>query len=91
MTVTVIEAGPCKVTQVRTVDRDGYVAAQLGFLDKPRRLAARSERGQVGSIGSARSRKLAAAGVALSPKAECEPKRFVREFRDASGLSVGMM
>jgi large subunit ribosomal protein L3 len=29
--VTVIEAGPCYVTQVRTVDQDGYKAVQLGF------------------------------------------------------------
>lgn len=87
--VTVIEAGPCKVTQVRTVDRDGYIAAQLGFADKPRRLASRSERGHVASIGSARSRRMAAAGMALPPKADCEPKRFTREFRDASDLEVG--
>jgi len=29
--VTAIEAGPCTVTQVKTADRDGYVAVQLGF------------------------------------------------------------
>jgi large subunit ribosomal protein L3 len=29
--VTVIAAGPCYVTQIRTADRDGYVAVQLGF------------------------------------------------------------
>jgi large subunit ribosomal protein L3 len=33
MPVTVIEAGPCAIVQVRTVDRDGYEAAQIGFLD----------------------------------------------------------
>ncbi|GAC1361623.1 MAG: hypothetical protein NVS2B12_32260 [Ktedonobacteraceae bacterium] len=32
--VTVIEAGPCVVTQVKTVDRDGYEAVQLGFEQK---------------------------------------------------------
>ena len=37
--VTVIEAGPCHVLQVRSKDRDGYEAVQVGFLDKPRRLA----------------------------------------------------
>jgi large subunit ribosomal protein L3 len=36
--VTVIEAGPCAVTQVKTTDRDGYSAVQLAFADvKPRR------------------------------------------------------
>jgi large subunit ribosomal protein L3 len=37
--VTVIEAGPCYVTQVRTVDNDGYQAVQLGYEEtKPQRL-----------------------------------------------------
>ena len=31
---TVIEAGPCVVTQVKTVEKDGYAAVQLGFQDK---------------------------------------------------------
>ena len=45
--VTVLELGPCTVLQVRTLDRDGYQAVQLGFADKPRRLATRPERGHV--------------------------------------------
>lgn len=61
--VTVLEAGPCSITQVRTLDRDGYSAVQLGFSDKPRRLARRSERGHVAPIGSIRSKKLAAVDV----------------------------
>jgi len=60
--VTVIEAGPCKVLQVKTVDRDGYDAVQVGFLDKPRRLASRAERGHIASISSKREKKLASAG-----------------------------
>ena len=37
--ITLIEAGPCYVTQVRTLERDGYSAVQLGFSEtKPRRL-----------------------------------------------------
>ncbi|MDE3059072.1 MAG: 50S ribosomal protein L3 [Bacteroidota bacterium] len=35
---TVIEAGPCYVTQIRTKERDGYEAVQLGFDEKPERL-----------------------------------------------------
>ena len=31
--VTVVEAGPCVVTQKKTVETDGYVAVQLGFED----------------------------------------------------------
>jgi len=45
--VTVIEAGPCYVTQVRTADRDGYTAVQLGFETiKPTRLT----KGQLGHL-----------------------------------------
>lgn len=87
--VTVIEAGPCHVLQVKTVDRDGYDAVQLGFLDKPRRLCSKSLRGQVADIGSARSKKLKAAGVELAARAECEPKRYVREFRGTTDKVVG--
>ncbi|MCA9176012.1 MAG: 50S ribosomal protein L3 [Planctomycetales bacterium] len=87
--VTVIQAGPCHVLQLRTPERDGYSAVQLGYEDKPRRLARRSEQGHVGPLKSKRSRKLSAAGVELTPKADCEPKRFVREIRDADGLELG--
>ena len=39
--VTIIEAGPCYVTQVCTAEREGYSAVQLGFGEiKPKRLAA---------------------------------------------------
>ncbi|MCU0474616.1 MAG: 50S ribosomal protein L3 [Anaerolineae bacterium] len=45
--VTVIQAGPCHVTQVRTQDKDGYVAVQLGFWEtKPERLT----KGQIGHL-----------------------------------------
>jgi large subunit ribosomal protein L3 len=45
--VTVIEAGPCYVTQVRLADRDGYTAVQLGFEEtKPKRLT----QGQLGHL-----------------------------------------
>ncbi len=45
--VTVIEAGPCYITQVRTVENDGYLAVQLGFGEvKPKRLTG----GQLGHL-----------------------------------------
>jgi large subunit ribosomal protein L3 len=88
--VTVIQAGPCHVLQLKTKDRDGYEAIQLGFGDKPRRLASRSERGHVAKLESKRQKARAAAGVAATPKASCEPKRFVREFRvPIEGYEVG--
>ena len=90
--VTVIEAGPCPVMLVRSAERDGYSAVQLGFLDKPRRLASRAVRGQVAKLDSKRSKRLAEAGVAAVPKADCEPKRFVGELRGVfDGAEVGQV
>jgi large subunit ribosomal protein L3 len=97
--VTVIEAGPCQVLQVRTEEKDGYTAIQLGFLDKKRPTkdkrtrssqASRSERGHVANIKSKRSAKRAAAGLDPIAKADCEPKKFVRELRGKTeGFEVG--
>ena len=83
--VTVIEAGPCNVLQIRTPERDGYDAVQIGFQDKPRRLARRSERGHVAKLSSKRAKSLAAAGNEIAAKANCEPKRLVRELRGPVG------
>lgn len=97
--VTVIEAGPCKVLQLRTVEKDGYAAVQLGFQEKKRpskgrrsrsSQASRSERGHVADIKSKRSAKLQEGGAELSPRANCEPMRFVRELRgETNGYEVG--
>jgi large subunit ribosomal protein L3 len=90
--VTVIEAGPCRVLQLRTKDRDGYEAVQLGYLDKPRRLASRSERGHVARLDSKAAKKRAKAGVEALAKAGCEPQRYIREFLGSiEGLSVGQV
>jgi large subunit ribosomal protein L3 len=88
--VTVLEAGPCHVLQIKTLERDGYEGVQLGFLNKRRHLASRSARGHVAKLDSKRQRRLSAAGVQSVPKAACEPKRWIREFRGkADGLEVG--
>lgn len=90
VSVTVIEAGPCHVLQVKTPETDGYSAVQLGFLDKPRRLARRSERGHVAKLASKNQKRRTSSGVQALAKADCEPKRFVRELRDAGdGYQVG--
>ena len=82
--VTVIKAGPCPVLQRRVPDPDGYHAVQLGFGEKPRRLARRSERGHVGRLSSKRTKARVAGGQEIAARADCEPQRFVREFRDWS-------
>lgn len=88
--VTVIQAGPCHVLQIRTPERDGYEAVQLGYLDKPRRLAKRSERGHVAKLSSKRAKARANAGVELVDKPDCEPKKLVREVRGSTeGYELG--
>jgi large subunit ribosomal protein L3 len=48
--VTVLECGPCTVLQVRTEDRDGYHAWQLGFDDKKPKKANQAERGHARKV-----------------------------------------
>jgi large subunit ribosomal protein L3 len=80
--VTVLQVGPCPVLLIREQERDGYTAVQLGFKDKPRRKATRPERGHVSAdLESKRRRSRSAAGVTLPAKPDCEPQRYVREFR----------
>jgi large subunit ribosomal protein L3 len=45
--VTVIAAGPCIVTQVRTVERDGYAAVQIGFEQVPPRKLTKPQQGHL--------------------------------------------
>jgi large subunit ribosomal protein L3 len=48
--ITVLECGPCTVLQVRTEERDGYHAFQLGFDDKKRKSATQAERGHAKKV-----------------------------------------
>lgn len=50
--VTVIQAGPCVVTQVKTVENDGYAAVQLGFEDVEERKLTKGERGHLNKTGA---------------------------------------
>jgi large subunit ribosomal protein L3 len=80
--VTVLQVGPCPVLQIRDQERDGYDAVQVGYKDKARRKATRQERGHVSSdLVSNRRRQREASGVKIAPKANCEPQRYIREFR----------
>ncbi len=50
--VTVLQAGPCVVTQVKTVANDGYSAVQVGFMDKREKLANKPMKGQFEKAGT---------------------------------------
>jgi large subunit ribosomal protein L3 len=55
---TVIEAGPCTVTQIRTLKTDGYEAVQLGFVEKKEKHATKAEIGHYKKAGTTPKRKV---------------------------------
>ena len=59
MPCTVIEVGPCVVTQVKTVDKDGYAAVQLGFEEKKEKHTTNPMAGHFKKAGVAPQRHLA--------------------------------
>jgi len=76
--VTVLQAGPCVVTQIKTVDNDGYEAVQVGFVDKKERITNRDKSGKKEvihrhGVGKALKGHFDKAGVPC--------KRYVREFK----------
>ena len=74
--VTVVEAGPCTVTQVKTAEKDGYEAVQVGF----------------GELTEQRAQKLKnKPELGHFAKAGVPATRYLREFRldDISSLKVG--
>ena len=59
MPCTVLEVGPCVVTQVRTEEVDGYTALQLGFDDKTEKSATKADLGHAKKAGTSVKRKVA--------------------------------
>ena len=91
--VTVVEAGPCVVAQIKTVENDGYEAIQLGFGDVKLKI-----QNGTGNGKRVRSDKFKDQPVNITmpllghfKKADVAPKRTLREFRvaDISAYSVG--
>ena len=76
--VTVLQAGPCVVTQIKTVENDGYEAVQVGFVDKKERIVNRDKAGKKEVIHRHGVNK---AMKGHFDKAGVSCKRYVREFR----------
>ncbi len=55
---TVIEAGPCVVTQIKTKEKDGYEAVQLGFEDKREKRTSKAMKGHFAKAAATPKRKL---------------------------------
>ena len=54
--VTVLQAGPCAVTQVKTVENDGYSAVQVGFAEKREKLVNKPMKGHFDKAGTSTKR-----------------------------------
>jgi large subunit ribosomal protein L3 len=80
--VTLIQAGPCYITQVKTEESDGYTAVQLGFGEIPEKRLTKGQQGHLGLLKKGRGRKKDQNVPAL---------RYLREFRakDAADHTVG--
>ena len=76
--VTVLQAGPCVVTQIKTVDNDGYDAVQVGFVDKKEKIVNKDAAGKKEVIHRHGVNK---AQKGHFEKAGVSAKRYVREFR----------
>ena len=90
---TVLEVGPCVVTQVRTEEVDGYSALQLGFDDKTEKSATKADLGHAKKAGTSVKRKVAEfRGFDEEYKLgdSITVEHFVEgEFVDVSGTSKG--
>jgi large subunit ribosomal protein L3 len=91
---TVIEAGPCFVTQVKTSERDGYTAVQLGFDAKPERLVNKPIKGHLAKAGAKALRLLrefrGINGASLKPGDEVRVDIFTPgDVVDVIGRSKG--
>ena len=76
--VTVLKAGPCVVTQVKTVENDGYVAVQVGFENKKDKIVSKDQ---------SKGREIVHRNGVAKPqqghfkKAGVDSKKYVKEFR----------
>lgn len=77
--VTVLQAGPCVVTQVKTVENDGYDAIQVGFGEKKEKVITKDN--ITGKKVIRNPHGATKAEVGHFKKAGTTPKRYVREFR----------
>ena len=76
--VTVLQAGPCAVTQIKTVENDGYSAVQVGFVDKKEKIVNKDKSGKKEVIHRHGVNK---ALKGHFDKAGVSCKRFVRELK----------
>ena len=86
--VTVIQAGPVAVTQIKTVETDGYYGVQIGFEDKKECRTNKPERGHFAKSGVSAKRVLAEFRPAEDETYELGQVISVADFAEGSKLDV---
>ena len=91
--VTVVEAGPCQVSQIKTEEKDGYSAVQLAFVDAKASRVNKPEAGHFKKAGIAPKKylkefKISAEGLALGSEVKCDVFA-VGDKVDVSGYTRG--
>ncbi|MDR0220036.1 MAG: 50S ribosomal protein L3 [Lachnospiraceae bacterium] len=86
--VTVLTAGPCVVTQIKTIENDGYSAVQVGFIEKKERIVNKDKSGKKEVI---HRHGVTKAEMGHLAKAGTTGKRFLREFKleNAADFALG--
>ena len=84
--VTVLQAGPCVVTQVKTVENDGYEAVQVGFVDKREKLVNKPVKGHFDKAGVSYKRYVRE--LKLENAGEYSVKDEIKADVFAAGLTV---
>ncbi len=74
---TVIEVGPCVVTQLKTVEKDGYEAVQVGFIDKKDKHTTKPEAGHFKKAG-------------VTPKRHLAEFKFDAEYKLGDAITVDL-
>ena len=91
--VTLIQAGPCVVTQVKTVETDGYEAVQLGYGEKKLKRVTKAEAGHYKKANTSAKKKVAefdVIGASFNLGDTVDASLFVEgEFVDVVGTSKG--
>ena len=91
--VTVVEAGPCQVSQIKTEEKDGYSAVQLAFVDAKANRVNKPEAGHFKKAGIAPKKylkefKISAEGLTLGSEVKCDVFA-VGDKVDVSGYTRG--
>ena len=92
--VTVIQAGSCYVTQLKSVEKDGYEAVQVGFEEKREKLVTKARKGLFKKAGTPNLYKLKefkalGEGVKIGAEINCKDVFAVGDFVDVEGTSKG--